>query len=292
MGKVSTTRHALVYGVSLYQSMYVEGEDYTNNLTYSDNDAVSMGSTLAAAGWEEANIRVRARGSGTTTAIAPTKANLFADLDELAASISSSDTVLIYFSGHGTYRSSTDTTYFIPYLGISDEESPSLYYSLCVSPEELAAKLEELPTDKVFVILDTCYSGGFVDTGSALDSAPQDYSGAGADDSAVLAALGSFGKLLSANAEERDATPPIVLSAAGSEELSYESDSRGHGIFTYYFMESAARGDEDGDGYVTATEAYAYAYAKLQSAWNTYYPSADYLPRISGGARDLVLFED
>ncbi|HRZ65071.1 MAG TPA: caspase family protein, partial [Spirochaetia bacterium] len=285
------------------QSMYVEGEDYTNNLTYSDNDAVSMGSILAAAGWEEANIRVRARGSGTTTAIAPTKANLFADLDELAASISSSDTVLIYFSGHGTYRSSTDTTYFIPYLGISDEASPSLYYSLCVSPAELAAKLEELPTDKVFVILDTCYSGGFVDTGSATDTAPQNYGifDDGTEPSTVLYALGNFGELLSDNADRYNATPPITISAAGAEELSYENPYYSHGIFTYLLLESAENGDSNNDGYITASESYGYILNRFESVWNSQYYSsidpvsglyADYLPRISGGARDLVLFED
>ena len=55
--KVSAPRYALVYGVSLYRPTYAEGISYidnnhngyydagdtpVNNLTYSDNDAISM----------------------------------------------------------------------------------------------------------------------------------------------------------------------------------------------------------------------------------------------------------
>jgi len=197
--------------------------------------------------------------------------------------------VLIYFSGHGTVDGTTQ--YFIPYNGINPSTG-ELVLGNCVSPDWLSTALAALPTKNVIVILDTCYSGGFVDSGSAIDTAPQDYSSlSGATEtSTVISALSNFGELLSANADEKNATPPIVISAAGSEESSIETSKYGHGVFTYFLLASASSGDSDGDGYVTATEAYAYAKEKVASAWNASYPGSDFMSHISGGARDLVLF--
>ena len=89
------------------------------------------------------------------------------------------------------------------------------------------------------------------------------------------------------------------MTAAGSEELSYESGTYGNGVFTYFFLEAASKGDLDGNGFVTLQEAYRYARERVDAHWNSlyymYYESettiyADYLPRISGNARDVVIF--
>jgi hypothetical protein len=115
--------------------------------------------------------------------------------------------------------------------------------------------------------------------------------------------LCDFGELLSKNAGQNGQPGPIVISAAGSEESAWESTSsyfEGHAVFTYFLFEAAAKGDSNGDGFVTASEAYSYTADAIRFIWNTavqdmynaeagMYP--DFMPHISGGARDLVLFE-
>jgi hypothetical protein len=296
-GSVSSSRHALVYGVSLYQTMYGEGQINTKNLTYTDDDAYSLAQTLAENGWDD--VRPSYKGSvGFTTSSPPTRDQILSDIGSLS-SLSSGDTVLLYFSGHGT--SVNGEFYLVPYLGVNDDASGAIVYGNCLSSSELDEALSKLPTNKVIVILDSCYSGGFVDAGSAIDTAPQDYgpNDEGIEASPVATAFANFGALLAANAISRGATPPIVISAAGSEELSYEKGSPyGHGLFTFFILKAVAEADANGDGYITTTEAYEHASAGVKSDWNAYYWNeineigsyADYLPRISGGARDLVLF--
>jgi hypothetical protein len=71
-----------------------------------------------------------------------------------------------------------------------------------------------------------------------------------------------------------------------------------HGVFTYYLLQAATKGDSDGDGVVTTTEAYAYT-AKSIKEWDATLTSTDtangtypFLPHISGDTRDLVLFSN
>ena len=62
-------------------------------------------------------------------------------------------------------------------------------------------------------------------------------------------------------------------------------------MFTYFFLQAASAGDLDRNGFVTLQEAYRYARAGVEKYWNSVYiGSADFLPRISGNARDVVIF--
>ena len=84
-----------------------------------------------------------------------------------------------------------------------------------------------------------------------------------------------------------------------------ESDSLMNGVFTYYLLQAATFGDVNNDGYVTITEAYSFAKSKVKNVWdaqysnntdywetfyNTYGYVPDFLPHISGGTGDLVLY--
>jgi len=82
----------------------------------------------------------------------------------------------------------------------------------------------------------------------------------------------------------------IIISAAGAKELSWESSSFGHGIFTYYLLQSAQYGDSDGDGFVSIVEAFAYASKALDANYNQS-SGTPYLPRFSGEPRDYLLFK-
>jgi helicase len=160
--------------------------------------------------------------------------------------------------------------------------------STVISAPQLAEMLSILPTKNIIVILDSCYSGGFVPSGSSIDGSPASYYSM-ASYSALGTAIGNFGSLLVANASASGGKTPIVLSAAGSAELSYETAELSHGVFTYYLLEAATKGDKDGDGIVTTTEAYSYASEAIKSKFDSVY-GASFLPHISGDTRDLALF--
>jgi len=289
------SRRALVYGVSLYQGS-VEGS--SPNLRYADDDAQTLAATLSLKGWDEVTLRMS--GTGTTTSTLPTKDAIISDLSRLAAESSPDDMVFLYFSGHGV--SAAGVSYLIPYGGLDLSKENRIDETQCISPSELSSALAALPTSKVIVALDNCYSGGFVSSGAAIDTAPPNYGSLddGLAKSTIGEAFWNFDSLLAKNAAMAGVAIPIVLSAAGSAELSYEDGDFGHGIFTYFIVSgSGGEADANKDGFITTTEAYAFAAAGVRSAWNTenwqYYDwgsgtHADYLPRISGGARDLVLF--
>jgi uncharacterized caspase-like protein len=281
--KITAPRYALVYGVQNYQA---------DALSYPLADARGMRSALLSMGVSSADIIEREDS-------AVTKAQIRADILG-KNSVSSDSTVIIYFSGHGSYVDSGwgypyfpaySGPYFDPYdavssLGIEISTMPYL-----VSPSELESWISEMGTKNVIVLLDTCFSGGFVSSGSAVDSSPQYYASMPSY-SAFSAAMVKFGNLLVQNASASGSKTPIVISAAGSLESCIETSGLSHGVFTYYLIEAATKGDSDGDGYVTATEAYAYAAQGVKS-WDLFYGySSAFLPHISGDTRDLVLFCD
>jgi hypothetical protein len=301
--KITAPRYALVYGVSTYQSMYLEADQYSpytsttvpanfDNLSYSDDDAKSLGDLMTNQGW---TVQERIKGNiissdptKDATLEKPTRQQMQTDINTLALSIQADSTVLIYFSGHGTYVNGT--AYLVPYDGISDDPSPTLHLSNCIAPADLNSMLAVLPTKNIIVILDTCYSGSFVSPGSAIDASPQDYSSMPYF-SAFATALSNFGSLLVANAAASGAKTPIVLSAAGTNESSYDGTmAMQHGVFTYYLLQAATNGDSNGDGVVTTTEAYVYTSAAIKSQWDANPYVTAFLPHISGGTRDLVLF--
>ena len=285
--KITAPHYALVYGIAAYQY---------KPLTYTVDDALGMVTALTGGGWDPANIREKADA-------AVTKAQIKSDILSLA-NVSSDSTVLIYYSGHGSYADATWVTlyptysgpYIVPYdavgiYGLDSTTAPNL-----VSPAELESWLAQLGTKNIILILDSCFSGGFADPGSAIDSSPPDYS-AMPSYSAFAAAMANFGGLLAANASASGGKTPIVLSAAGSKESSYDGTSAmAHGVFTYYLLQAATSGDADGDGFVTITEAYDYT-AKWVKTWDQTLTTQDnlsevwpFLPHLSGGVGDLVLF--
>ena len=294
-------RYALVYGVSRYVAG-PEGEG--PNLTYSDDDARGMGEQLLADGYA-VTVRVDEQA---------TRDNIVLDLQSVASMAQTRDLLLVYFSGHGGVLSdfglgpadtagypsearwilpygSIDPAYAGPYLRPVD-----IRLSEAISSAELQAMVEPVPCAAKVVIIDACNSGGFIAGGAEVDALPPDYrNGVSIDRAAVFArALSAY--LRYTPAGSGDGLPPseaLVVAAAGADEPSYEYAPLGHGVFTYFLLEAATRGDLDGDGYVTVMEAYAYAAAGIQEYWNAAFgtqPQLQFLPHVSGGPVDFVLF--
>jgi uncharacterized caspase-like protein len=275
--KITAPRYALVYGIATY--LY-------DPLQYTVDDARSMVSALQAGGMKPTtNERENAQ---------VTKSQIQSDILSLA-NVPSDSTIVFYFSGHGVSNADiisfgltpTDPgPYIVPYDAVASSGLESTTVANLITPPELESWLAQAGTKNVIVILDCCYSGAFVGSGSAIDASPQSYSMQSF--SAFSTAISNFGGLLSANASASGQKSPIVLSAAGAEELSYDAATLQHGVFTYYLLQAATNAGSD--GVVTTTQAYAYTSAAIKSQWDATYSYDSFLPHLSGGVRDLVLF--
>jgi len=253
--------YAIVFGI----------EDYpppNNTVKLTIDDAQAIASTLTTQGWD-VQLFLDAQA---------TKATLAATLKNLAHSGSP---VLFYYSGHGTYGDyGSGVKFYICTYG------PFTGYSM-VTPEELDAMFAGNGILHGIAILDSCNSGGFVAPDGTAGGIPADY-----QEGTLVSLSELVNPAIDAYAGYAQSNNIVVLSAAGAQELSWESSSFGHGIFTYYLLESARYGDYDKDGFVSTVEAYAYASKSLEANWNqSHETSYQYLPRFSGEPRDYLLFK-
>lgn len=284
---IDTEHYYLCIGISEYSVF--------SSLHYPTQDATDLGKLLSERGWQNAAYEKDSSlwEEGLLLDENATKENIKDAIEKGFKDVTSDATILVYFSGHGTTDESTGTCYLLPY-----DYSTSNGFSKAISPAELNSWFSTLHTKNIIFISDSCYSGGFVSTQDSEDTMPALYQD-GADTSlATLSySLTNFGSLLAKNAETTGALAPIAISAAGAKEFSYEGDpdddgpDQGHGIFTYYLLEAAQKGDSNQDGNVTCTEAYSYTARCINEYWNDKYGNEmSFYPHISGGARDLVLY--
>jgi hypothetical protein len=294
-------RYALVYGVTTYTT----DPAATNypNLAYPAEDAISVKQMLDAEGYDEVLLKYRDPDHVDSP---PTKANLISDLEYFASIIDPNDTFIFYFSGHGT--SSGGKKYFIPYLGVAGVSPFTFNPGLSVKPGELAGYLDAIPTARKIVILDSCYSGGFVSNPLEVDLTPPGYIRItrGITPDIIAQAIKNYAEFSTSGGS--GISPygnAIVISASGSNEYSFEDDSPfEHGIATYFLLQSRQSGDLNGDGLVTALEAFSLIKAGMDEIWNpsvNVSPGIDpddpdpeyhetYAPHVSGGPLDYGIF--
>ncbi|HEX9447921.1 MAG TPA: caspase family protein, partial [Dongiaceae bacterium] len=162
-----------------------------------------------------------------------TRANILQALQQLK-STKPEDAVMLFFSGHG-FGNDTDW-YFIPTDGTLDD--PKTW----VRASEIRGALEAAGAQRVFVVVDACYSGGTVDKFNAVTSFMTRFLENG---------------LRSAGVQ--------VLTATRRDQLAPESAQLGYGFLTYVLLQGL-RGEADKypkDGVVTSQELARYAYDVL-----------------------------
>ena len=152
------------------------------------------------------------------------------------------DTVLIYFSTHGSLGQRPGQK-IARYLVGSDTRL-DLVAETGISVDALIKTAESLRARRVALILATCHSGG--------------------GKSQISDTL--------ASALERHKAPPLLLSerseaivlltAAAFGETARESDELHHDVYTHFFLQGLRDGDRDGNGAVTVTEAHDFAREK------------------------------
>jgi len=307
-----TNRYALVIGITEYQD-YVDPDHKGRYCWGAANDAISMGRLLANSGWTVEPLLTNQYAS---------KSNIASALDALASRLDSSSSVLVYFSGHGegqTIGSNLpfQTSYLIPWDGVT--AGGGLQQSNWIDPSLLSTWMAKFKSANKLLILDCCYSGGFVDPASSLDTAPGNYGprDGGTEANPLSAVVSNAGSLLAKSFAANPDPSVLTLSAAGANEQSYGDAYYSvayddHGVFTWFLLQAAQdkAADQNSDGLVTVVEAYAYAKNRIKETWNlaqnnsydivgydsTTIPSKpikmyyDFLPHISGGSGDLVLY--
>jgi hypothetical protein len=217
------SKWALVVGISKFVDKEIP------SLNFSTQDADAFAAELKDPGigqFPAENVRE------ITNAEATTK-NIKEQLNWIARSAQPNDLVVIYVATHGSPRS-LDSVSGVNYLITYDTEmydggnfdEDAMYGSALPMVELADAVATRMKALRTLVVLDTCYSGGSVD------------SQASAAKSATVKAAPSREMLR----QMGQGTGRIVLAASQSDEESLESKKLGHGYFTYYLLEALKAG--------------------------------------------------
>ncbi len=147
------SKYAIIVGVANYPPPQV-------SLTYTDDDASGLRDRLLSLpGWDADHIILLLNQQATS-------ANFRAALDAMAGA-SADDLLLVFFSGHGSYYEDMNGDEADGY----DEAILFYDYTHPMLDDTLALLLEQVPMQRLAVIIDSCYSGGQLDS-QALDRIP------------------------------------------------------------------------------------------------------------------------
>lgn len=173
--------------------------------------------------------------------------------------------VFVYYSGHGAPNPESGDAYFIP-----SDTNPNYLSQNGYPVNQLYENLRLLPSPSVTVVLEACFSGVSESGAVVSDISP-----------AVL------------NVEN-----PIVsmenglaFSAGAADQVSTWYNEKGHGLFTYYFL-NGLRGAADGNGdrAVTASEMESYLTDEVPYRAQRMH-SRKQTPQVVGQNKDRVLVE-
>ncbi len=118
------------------------------------------------------------------------------------------DEVFVFFSGHGAPNPRTGDAYMVPF-----DADPTYIDQMGYSLKKLYAQLAKLPAKSVTVAMDSCFSGAGGRSVIAKGARP----------------------LVTIKTEELPAHM-TVLSASAGDQISNSFETKGHGLFTYYFL--------------------------------------------------------
>ncbi|MCR9141179.1 MAG: caspase family protein [bacterium] len=193
-------------------------------------------------------------------------------VDALAKKAGPNDTVVLYFSGHGTYqRDSTAPNGLRNYIVMYDRPH--------VPDNIMNDWVKKIPTAKLVWIFDCCYSGGIAKKGRksrGQGNVPID------EDQA--------GKIIENGDESIYFNNRAIIASSDANETSIEiRGGINHGIFTYYFAQGlqVKNGDLNKDGTVTAYEAFEWSKKRVIKAARKY--NHRQTPQISGKASGILL---
>lgn len=225
---------ALVIGISQFIDQTIP------RLNFTTADATAIAAELRDPNigrFPTANVRVLTDDQATTK-------NIKEGLNWIARRAKPNDLVVIYVATHGTPRtldSAGGANYLVTYdtevsrSGVFDEDAMyATAYPMIELADAVATRMRALRTA---VILDTCYSGGTIESNQGVPGPSM------ADKPPSKEML----------ARISEGTGRIVLAASQENEESMESAQLKHGNFTYYLLEAL----KNGKGYTPMSAIYA-----------------------------------
>jgi hypothetical protein len=236
-------KFAVIIGIDDYQSKQI------NPLRYSIADAKYLQDALLRFGrFKKENVHTLLGAEATGSEIE----NEIYWLGEMAKP---EDTVVFYFSGHGTRVVDTDGNEedgmdeaFCPWDTNLGRENT------VIVDDELGYWFRRIKSKEVIVILDCCFSGGAAGRGLENDG------GKGI----TMSQPGARGQMtgskeLDPYSYDLSLDNKIIISASAADQQSYEDVKLQHGIFTYFICEGIrGSADTNQDQDVTTGEIYDY----------------------------------
>lgn len=225
-GQTSRT-WAVVVGISKYERL-----PGGQQLQFADRDASAFADALKKAGTGGGEVRLLIGAGANLAAIKSAIGNW------LAKSASDSDTVILFFSGHGIYEREFGESYLLGYD--SDPKDP---YASAFSVSELREALKTRVRTRRLLIL--------------IDAVRRDFFDPETTDAT------SFTQAFSRLAASR--VGASILIASGPGEFSREGQRwEGHGVFSKHLIEAlSSSGDRNADGLITADELFDFVKTRV-----------------------------
>jgi hypothetical protein len=182
----------------------------------------------------------------------PTREEVRAALSRLAErSRDERDTVLLYFSSHGTLA--RDATGLLRRYLVARDTRVSDVAGTALAMDEIKADFDRLRSRRKVLVLATCHSG----SGKSL--LPED----------VQRELAGVKAGFFVRPIEEVSSASVVLSASDWGEAAREDEKLGNDVYTHFLVEALRIGaDRNGDGAVTVSEAHDYA-RRLTYEWTS-----------------------
>jgi hypothetical protein len=224
---------AVIVGIADY-------EGTSSDLNYTDDDAMDIYNTLLSdPNWRADHIKLLIDGDAD-------RSNILAAIDWLITNVDANDIAIFFFSGHGTYG--TDLPPYDEADGYDEYICPHDFN--CIRDDELDVALDMINSNKMVVIIDSCFSGGMVkDLDAKIKTLPK---------------LGV--KLVDGFKKDIGEDGRVVLMASDDNEHLLEHSVLQNGVFTYFVvkgLEGAA--DANANGRISAEETFIYAEPQVKT---------------------------
>lgn len=228
----SVQTYALVIGINNYRP-YPETPGLPP-LNFAESDARKMAQALRdPSKGQVSKVRLLVDTEASKTAIE-------AELRDLAKRLQPSDTLIVYYSGHGMPNSGGQASMMPSDAKTNDEET-----WLPLENVQALVKRYSQGRGRLILMVDACFSGR---------SQPGSRSFA-------LPGKRDVPKVQTPQASGED----VVLASSADTQPSWEDQDLQGGVFTNYLLEAmSGKADENGDGYVTIGEAFKYTAAKVE----------------------------
>lgn len=238
-----------------------------NDIELGNSDSIAMASEMS----EEGGLCDSSAASVTNQSLLPDNTKILQDswatkeaihraivnwLDERE---DENTTVVIFYSGHGMYApdDNGDETdgydeFLIPY-DIQYDAQQGWRPDMAIRDDELDLWLDSLESNRIVLIVDSCFSGGVAAGALALNRGLSGHSDPSVG-TADLQAGDSF-------AQDVNQPKRVVLMASAAGQSSWEFSDLEHGAFTYYLLQalSSLSADTNHNGEISAEEAFHYA---------------------------------